>query len=78
MATAQWERDHKPKRPPRRELCLAAGNRAEKLNPAQAASAWLVLAIRLQNLQDQDIPKFKDLFDAIRHATIIGRTRGNR
>lgn len=59
--------------PPRRDLCAAAGARASKLSPEQAQIAWQHLSESLQNLGDRDIPKFKDLFQAIRQATIEGK-----
>lgn len=58
-------------RAPRRDVLLAAGNRAGRfLEDYQAAVAWRFLAVELRELGDRDLPKFRDLVRAIRRATI--------
>lgn len=62
------------KRPTRRDRCYLAGLRAARLTPAQAARAWGHLSTALiGTLAEADIPKFNDLFQAIRSATIHGK-----
>lgn len=51
-------------------MCAVASNRMAKLTAPQAAIAWALLAHGLMDLADHDIPKFADLFRAIRVATI--------
>lgn len=58
---------------PRRDMCYALSRRALKLSQPQAATAWLLLASSIHRLSDRDLPKFADLFDAVRRATINAR-----
>ena len=61
---------NKPDKVPRRVMLYCAGRRAQKLRPFDAANAWNILAHELEQLGERDVPKFKDLFQAIRIATI--------
>lgn len=54
----------------RRDKCYLVGKRAGKLPPLEAAAAWQVLAGHIEDMSEQDIPKFNDLLRAIRKATI--------
>lgn len=60
---------------PRRDRCFAVGNRAIRLPDAEAVKAWRELATRLGEMADRDIPKFNDLLEAIRAATIHARKK---
>lgn len=68
MSSAVWNR-------PRRDMCYLVGRRAQTLTPTQAAIAWNFLALRLEDLQDKDVPKFSNLITTIRAATIIGKRK---
>lgn len=61
------------KKTPRRDRCYFVGLRAAKLSPLQAARAWAHLAARLESLGKTDLPKFRDLLNAIRDATITAK-----
>lgn len=54
----------------RRDKCRLVGLRAHRINDAQAARAWKVLAAELEQLGERDLPKFRDVLKAIRTATI--------
>jgi hypothetical protein len=41
------------------------------------ADAWAELIAQLEELSDRDLPKYRDLVDAIRAATIAGRRKPN-
>lgn len=58
---------------PRRDICYAIGHRASLLPAEEARVAWRVLAIELEAMGTLDMPKFKHLLRAIRHATIKAR-----
>jgi hypothetical protein len=57
----------------RRDMCFSVGRRAGLLNPQQAAVAWAELSRQLEGMGDMDVPKFRDVMDAIRSGTIAGR-----
>jgi len=60
----------------RRDLLHLVGRRAERLTPDQSARAWRYLAGQLQGMGDLSsgyTPKFKDVVQAVRRATISGR-----
>ncbi len=57
----------------RRDLCYLVGRRAARLSFTQSAKAWQSLARSLEGLSDKDIPKFHDVMDAVRVATIVAR-----
>jgi hypothetical protein len=59
---------------PRRDMCFNVGARAARLPPDQAVIAWRILARRMEEMQDKDIPKFADLIISIRAATIASKT----
>jgi hypothetical protein len=54
----------------RRDQCYFVGRRASFLAQAQAAM-WAALAHRVEAMAEMDIPKFRDLINAIRSATIM-------
>lgn len=58
---------------PRRDQVYFIGLRASKLNPHQSAVAWEALSRRLLDLSEHDLPKFHNLLDDIRTATIIAK-----
>jgi hypothetical protein len=58
----------------RRDLCYLAGKRASKLTPAQAAKAWEHLSVALEALGERDLPKFRDVIQAVRLSAIVGKT----
>lgn len=58
---------------PRRDQCHAAATRAMKLLAHERERAWRHLALELEVLSERDMPKYADLFRAIRQATIKGR-----
>lgn len=57
----------------RRDKCDIAGRRAKLLTPKEAALAWGYLAGSLEGMGELDIPKFRDLFGAVRKATIYAK-----
>lgn len=57
----------------RRDRCFVNGSRAVRLSEEQAARAWRELATRLGEMAERDVPKFNDLLEAIRAATIHAR-----
>jgi hypothetical protein len=57
----------------RRDMCYFIGKRAGKLNPAQAAKAWEIMARRVEGMGEMDVPKFLNLLVAIRSATIAAK-----
>lgn len=59
----------------RRDLCYLVGKRARRMNRTEAARAWRALAEGLEcELAGRDMPKFNDILDTIRSATIKGKT----
>lgn len=46
----------------RRDQCYLIGQKIGRLTPAQAATAWKLMAHLLEKCGDKDIPKFRDLF----------------
>lgn len=58
------------KKLPRRDRCAIVGARMVRLDRAQASMAWRILATAIMDLEHRDIPKFNDIIQAIRHATI--------
>lgn len=65
------------KRVCRRDLCYIVGIRAARLNPMEAATAWSLLAGQLEELGDEELPKFKHLISAIRTATIQAKRKAS-
>jgi hypothetical protein len=59
----------------RRDRCFVTGSRAIRLTDPEAVKAWRELSTRLGEMADRDVPKFNDLLDAIRAATIHGRKK---
>lgn len=60
----------------RRDMCHMIGLRARKLGPVESVEAWLFLAARLEDeLSTRDLPKFIDLLQAIRAATIQAKKK---
>ena len=59
----------------RRDYCGAISRRMITLTTVEAASAWFHLSGALEGLEKRDIPKFQDLTQAIRRATIFGRRK---
>jgi len=59
----------------RRDRCYLFGRRAFRLNPRQAATAWASLAQAVENLGSKDVPKFNDLLNGFRKATLEGLKR---
>lgn len=57
----------------RRDKVYLVGKRAMKLSRDEAVSAWDSLALSLEAMGAKDIPKFEDLLQAIRVATIEGK-----
>jgi hypothetical protein len=49
----------------RRDKCFKSGTRMIGLNGNQGAYAWFRLAGKLIALGDKDVPKFKDLMEAM-------------
>lgn len=62
------QRDHR--QVTRRDKLFCAANRMAKLPTLDAGHAWFCLAERLHALSEKDIPKFDDLYRAIRGATV--------
>lgn len=60
----------------RRDMCYSVGRRAAQLKPHEAAAAWHDMAAKIESLGDADIPKFKDIIAAVRHANIFGKKSG--
>jgi len=60
----------------RRDQCHYVGKRALRLTKAQAACAWEIMAIFIEDLGEKDLPKYRDLITAVRMATIIGHVQG--
>jgi hypothetical protein len=59
---------------PRRELVRLIGRRGNLLSSSQSTFAWLALCKLLEeNLSEKDIPKFADLANAVRLATLLAR-----
>lgn len=55
----------------RRDLCALVGRRAARIvDDTEAAKAWRTLSAAVEELAERDVPKFRDLIDAIRKATI--------
>jgi len=60
----------------RRDKCHFVGKRALLLTRTEAANAWEFLAERLEAMGLDDLPKFKDLLQSIRTATIYAKGTG--
>ena len=58
---------------PRRDRCALVGTRGRLLSDYSAADAWQTLCVKLEALGEKDVPKFEDLLQAIRWATIQAR-----
>jgi len=58
----------------RRDLLFVAAKRMNRLTNDEAKIAWTELTYRLDKLAEKDVPKFDDLYRAIRGATIMART----
>lgn len=58
---------------PRRDRIYFVGLRAGKLSARQAATAWFSLARQLEEMGEMDLPKYRNVIDAIRSATIAGK-----
>lgn len=56
----------------RRDKIYFASQRALRLEGANAELAWNDLAKRMELLSLKDVPKFDDLYRAIRGATMVG------
>lgn len=54
----------------RRDRCYLAGQRMAKLRTFQGEMAWFILAQALEGMGEKDMPKFNDLLEAIRAATL--------
>lgn len=54
----------------RRDECYLVGLRASKIRGAAAAVAWHLMADHLMALDTKDVPKYKDVLNAVRQATI--------
>jgi hypothetical protein len=59
---------------PRRDRCFLAARRAARLTDHEAQIAWRALVNHLEELSEKDVPKFNDLFRAIRRATTKARS----
>ena len=59
----------------RRDLCHELGTQMNELPEPRAAMAWDSLSRHIIKLGDKDVPKFKDLIEAIRIATENGRAK---
>lgn len=57
----------------RRDACFFVGKRAAMLSTAEACTAWQILSLKVQTMEDMDIPKFRDMLSAVRSSTIIAR-----
>lgn len=57
----------------RRDRCYVVGRRMAKLDSRQSAIAWHHLANAVEKFGDIDIPKFNELLQAIRDATLKAR-----
>ncbi len=57
----------------RRDLCFLVGKRAAKLSREESANAWQFLSGWVESLGDADVPKFTNLIDGMRQATIVAR-----
>jgi hypothetical protein len=66
----------------RRDLCYTVGSRAQKLTGPQMRFAWRFLAIGLAGITDPDshlrTPKFRDIIELIRAATIRAKKKENQ
>lgn len=62
----------------RRDRCYLIGRRANTLTMGQADHAWRILASKLENMGDMDVPKFNDLLIAIRVATVLSKRLAKR
>jgi hypothetical protein len=70
------DRDHRAVT--RRDKLWAASMRMVRLNDQQRLVAWRELAGRLGDLAEKDVPKFDDLYRAIRGATVMARHKDDR
>jgi hypothetical protein len=62
----------------RRDKCNLVGRRAQTLSPSQSIYAWHVMATAVADeLGGRDIPKFRDLLDTIRTATLAAKRLTN-
>jgi hypothetical protein len=62
---------------PRRDRCHLIGHLGHRLTPAQAEAAWFELCAALERLGEKDIPKFNDLLESVRNATIHAKRVGS-
>lgn len=62
----------------RRDKCNLVGRRAQTLSPVQSIHAWHVMASAVEELGELDVPKFRDLLDIIRAATLAAKRLGVR
>lgn len=60
---------------PRRDHLWVVAQRCRRVE--SPADAWAELIAQLEELSDRDLPKYRDLVDAIRAATIAGRRKPN-
>lgn len=57
----------------RRDKCYLVGKRASLLTPDEACTAWQIFSLKVQAMEEMDIPKFRDLIAAVRTSTIISK-----